>query len=275
MYFDTTSRAKPVLKWAGGKASLLEQLVPLFPQNFNRYLEPFLGGGAVFLSLNPAVPAVLNELNQELFNLYCVIRDKPQELILEIESLRMRYSKEFYYQLRSESPGDALSRAARTLFLNKTGFNGLYRQNRRGEFNVPFGHNKKCPAIYSSENLILVSERLQKATLLNADFSVLLSQARAGDFVYCDPPYEPMSATSSFNSYTGGGFSRAEQIRLKEECAAAVERGAIVAISNSSAPFIRELYSEFQVEAIRARRAINSNPHKRGAIEELLILMPS
>jgi DNA adenine methylase len=273
MHFDTTARAKPVLKWAGGKGGLLEQLVPYFPVQFGRYLEPFLGGAAVFLSLKPTVPAVLNELNEEIFNLYSAIRSQPLELISRLEEYRSRYSKDFYYELRAKQPLCPVTRAARTLFLNKTGFNGLYRQNKKGEFNVPFGHYKSCPAVYSSDNILLVSERLANATLMNSDFSILLSQAGEGDFVYCDPPYEPLTPTSSFNSYTGAGFSRADQVRLKNECSAAVERGAVVAVSNSSAQFIRELYSESTLQTVRARRAINSNPTKRGAIEELLILM--
>lgn len=273
MLFDTSARAKPVLKWAGGKSGLLDQLVPHFPRSFERYLEPFLGGAAVFLSLHPRVPALLNELNDELFNLYSVIRDRPQHLIRALDELRSNYSESFYYQLRSEQPQDAVRRAARTLFLNKTGFNGLYRQNKRGDFNVPFGHNPRCPAIYSAENIALVSERLRNAVLLNLDFENLLAQAGDGDFVYCDPPYEPMSSTSSFNSYTRFGFTRDDQVRLKNVCAAAVERGAVVAISNSSAPFIQELYADARVHSIRARRAINADARKRGAIEELLIFL--
>lgn len=273
MHFDTTARAKPVLKWAGGKSGLLEQLVPHFPTRFDRYLEPFLGGAAVFLSLKPFVPALLNELNEEIFNLYSVIRTRPAELVARLEEFRSRYSRDFYYELRSVQPECRVTRAARTVFLNKTGFNGLYRQNKKGEFNVPFGHYKSCPSVFSSENIMLVSQRLANATLMNADFSVLLSQAGKGDFVYCDPPYEPLTPTSSFNSYTGAGFTRADQVRLKNECSAAVERGAVVAVSNSSAAFIRELYSSSTLQSIRARRAINSNPARRGAIEELLILI--
>ncbi|MEY3901404.1 MAG: hypothetical protein RL189_710 [Pseudomonadota bacterium] len=275
MYFDTTARARPVLKWAGGKAGLLEQMVPHFPQSFTRYLEPFLGGAAVFLSLSPEVPALLNEINEELFNLYCVIRDQPDALTDELERMRASYSQDYYYSLRASQPAQSLQRAARTLFLNKTGFNGLYRQNRRGEFNVPFGHNKKCPAIYTVENIHTVSGRLRNAQLMNGDFSQLLALAGEGDFVYCDPPYEPLSATSSFNAYTGGGFSREEQTRLKNACSAAAARGAVVAVSNSSAPFIQQLYSDATIKTISARRAINSNPAKRGTVDELLILMGS
>ncbi|NBW81678.1 Dam family site-specific DNA-(adenine-N6)-methyltransferase [bacterium] len=183
------------------------------------------------------------------------------------------HSKDFYYELRAEKLSCRVSRAARTIFLNKTGFNGLYRQNKMGQFNVPFGHYKSCPAVYSSDNILLVSERLANTTLMNEDFSILLSQAGEGDFVYCDPPYEPITPTSNFNSYTGVGFSRADQIRLKNECRAAVDRGAVVAVSNSSAQFIKDLYSESTLQTIRARRAINSNPSGRGAIDELLILM--
>jgi DNA adenine methylase len=273
MHFDIRGRARPVLKWAGGKSALLEQLLPLFPVQFDRYIEPFLGGAAVFLSLKKSLPAVVNELNPELFNLYCVIRDQPLELSQLLRQRAQQYSKDFYYQLRSETPADPIERAARTVFLNKTGFNGLYRQNQRGLFNVPFGHRKKCPSLCTLENLHRVGERFSAAQLLNSDFESVLAQAGKGDFVYCDPPYEPLSATSSFNSYTGRGFGRAEQQRLLNACISAVERGASVAVSNSTAPFVIELYSEWDIRKIKARRAINSAAQKRGAIEEVLVLM--
>ncbi|MBM3381308.1 MAG: DNA adenine methylase [Betaproteobacteria bacterium] len=273
MLFNISDRARPVLKWAGGKSALLEQLVPHFPQSFDRYIEPFLGGGAVFFSLCPGVRALLNELNPELFNLYCVIRDKPDQLMQQLDEFAQRYSKEFYYELRSQAPRTAVARAARTLFLNKTGFNGLYRQNARGQFNVPFGHRKKCPALYNSENIRVVSRRLAEAEINNADFATVIAQAGEGDFLYCDPPYEPLSATSSFNSYTSVGFNRSEQKRLHDELAKAVARGAHVALSNSVAPYVVELYAHWDVRRVKARRTINSIAGRRGEIDEFLVLM--
>lgn len=273
MLFDIGARARPVLKWAGGKSALLEQLVPLFPQKFSRYVEPFLGGGAVFLSLQPGVAALGNEINPELFNLYSVLRDAPEQLMQKLDEHAAQYSKEFYYALRAETPTTPVARAARTLFLNKTGFNGLYRQNARGQFNVPFGHRKKCPALYKQANIQEVQRRLLHVNLSNLDFEAVVSQCGAGDFIYCDPPYEPLSATSSFNSYTGGGFDRREQKRLHDALAGAVRRGASVAVSNSSAPYVAELYMHWEIHRVKARRAINSVAVRRGEIDEFLILM--
>ncbi|NBO37414.1 DNA adenine methylase [bacterium] len=271
MHFDIGNRAKPVLKWAGGKSALLPQLIPLFPQTFNRYFEPFLGGAAVFLSLQPHANAVLNELNPEIYNLYQVLRTRRQDLIFMLQDYAQKYSKEFYYSLRSQRPQDPIERAARTLFLNKTGFNGLYRQNAQGDFNVPFGHRKKCPQLFDPENFALAAARFAKVVLHNSDFASVISLAGQGDFVYCDPPYEPLSATSSFNSYTRGGFSLGEQQRLRDVCVAAARRGATIAISNSTAPALLELYAGFDITRIRARRAINSKALARGEIDEVVI----
>lgn len=268
-------RVKPVLKWAGGKSGLLPQLLPLFPKNFDRYFEPFFGGGAVFFSLGFAGESYLNDLNSELIDLYETVRDHPSQLISELDILAQKYSEEFYYRLREQNPNSKVLRAARTIFLNKTGFNGLYRQNSKGGFNVPFGKREKCPALYDSENLLKASCSLQHANLQSLDFEAVLDQAGRGDFVYCDPPYEPLSRTSSFNAYQGGGFSQAEQKRLKEACIRAQKRGANVVISNSSADFIKELYSDCISKSISARRAINSKGDSRGRIEELAILLPA
>jgi DNA adenine methylase len=267
-------RVKPVLKWAGGKSGLLPQLLPLFPKNFDRYFEPFMGGGAVFFSLGFTGKSYLNDLNSELIDLYETVRDKPTQLMRELDTLAQKYSEEFYYQLRAEYPESKLARAARTVFLNKSGFNGLYRQNSKGYFNVPFGKREKCPALYDKENLLNASASLQHTKLQSLDFEEILDAAKNGDFVYCDPPYEPLSRTSSFNAYQGGGFSQAEQRRLKEACIRAQNRGASIVISNSSAEFIKELYSDCEVISISARRAINSKGESRGKIEELAILLP-
>jgi DNA adenine methylase len=273
MMFDIRQRDKPILKWAGGKSSLLPQLAPLFPERFNRYVEPFLGGAAVFLSLRAGVPARLNEINPELFNLYSVLRDQTESLMSSLRRHSELYCEEYYYQVRSTVPRDPVECAARTLFLNKTGYNGLYRQNQKGEFNVPFGHRKVCPSLFNEENMRSVARRLAQAEISNCDFEDVLLQAGEGDFIYCDPPYEPLSATSSFNSYNGNGFSRAEQERLARCCSAASRRGAVVAVSNSTAPFILELYSGWQLHTIKARRAINSMAQRRGAIEEVLAVV--
>lgn len=271
--FNLETKGRPILKWAGGKTGLLPQLIDNFPGAFSRYMEPFLGGGAVFFSLKNGVPAVLNDFNKELFNLYSVVRDSPTELMQALDVLTQEYSEEFYYKLREKSPTDPINMAARTVFLNKTGFNGLYRQNSKGGFNVPFGKRTKCPALYENKNLLAVSEKLQKAEIRNQDFELVINEAGAGDFVYCDPPYEPLSATSSFNAYNGGGFSHADQLRLRNVCAAAARRGAVVAVSNSSAPFIKSIYEDWDVRTLFAKRHINSKASSRGAIKEVLVLL--
>ncbi|MDX1920937.1 MAG: Dam family site-specific DNA-(adenine-N6)-methyltransferase, partial [Candidatus Caenarcaniphilales bacterium] len=242
MLLDIPKRAKPVLKWAGGKSSLLKQFKSCFPEKCKRYFEPFLGGAAVFLALNQDIPAIVNDSNQELFNMYSVIRDEPQKLMQELKGLTEKYCEEFYYELRTLSFESKIQKAARTIFLNKTGFNGLYRQNSNGGFNVPFGKRKKCPQLYEEENLLIVSSRLKNAELLCLDFEEVINLSGPGDFVYCDPPYHPLSSTSSFNNYQAGGFAEAEQKRLTETCFKASERGATVAISNSSSAFIQEIY---------------------------------
>lgn len=266
-------RVKPVLKWAGGKSGLLPQLLPLFPKTFDRYFEPFFGGGAVFFSLGFTGEIYLNDLNCELIDLYETVRDHPTQLMKALDTLAQKYSEEFYYQLREQNQKSKILRAARTIFLNKSGFNGLYRQNSKGGFNVPFGKREKCPALYDRDNLLRASNSLKNATLTSLDFEAVINQAGSGDFVYCDPPYEPLSRTSSFNAYQGGGFSQGEQNRLKKACIRAHERGAYLIISNSSADFIKNLYSECNTISIAARRAINSKGDSRGNIEEFAILL--
>jgi DNA adenine methylase len=266
-------RVKPVLKWAGGKSGLLPQLLPLFPKKFDRYFEPFFGGGAVFFSLGLNRKSYLNDINFELIDLYETVRDYPTQLMKELDTLAQKYSKEFYYQLREQNPKSKISRAARTIFLNKSGFNGLYRQNSKGGFNVPFGKREKCPALYDRQNLLRASSSLQHATLLSLDFETVIDKAGNGDFVYCDPPYEPLSRTSSFNTYQGAGFSQSEQKRLKEACIRAQMRGANILISNSSADFIKELYSDCEIISISAKRAINSKGDSRGKIEEIAVTL--
>ncbi|MDH4225733.1 MAG: DNA adenine methylase [Deltaproteobacteria bacterium] len=270
--FDIQNRAKPVLKWAGGKSGQLSQMISLFPTDFKRFVEPFLGGGAVFLALDGCDTSVLNDYDSELVNLYTVIRDDPEGLMGSLDSMTPHYSEVFYYRVRANVPLDPVGQAARTVFLNKTGFNGLYRKNSRGEFNSPFGKRPQCPALYNRKNLLGVSHRLQSSVLLNADFEEILNNTVQGDFVYCDPPYEPLSPTSSFNGYTGNGFSRADQTRLMEACGRAVNRGAWVAVSNSSSPFIARLYQKWETRQIFSRRMINCKGDSRGEVNEILVL---
>lgn len=188
-----------------------------------------------------------------------------------LDHLRRFYSESFYYNLRKARPDCKIEQAARTVYLNKTGFNGLYRQNSRGEFNVPFGKRERCPKLYDRENLLRAREKLTSAKLFSKDFEWILDTAKKGDFVYCDPPYEPISKTSSFNSYRQGGFSRNEQERLLVAAKRARNRGATVIISNSHSPFILDLYEDQTLHKLKARRSINSIGTRRKEIFEVLI----
>ncbi len=274
LHFDHDNKAKPILKWAGGKSSILLELFDFFPRKFNRYYEPFLGGGAVFLSLNKNFKnAFINDMNKDIYTLYRTIQKKPNELMLELDKLEAKYSEDFYYELRKYNPETDLKRAARTLFLNKTGFNGLYRLNSKGNYNVPFGKRKKCPALYDKKNFIEVSTRFQNSILTNFDFETIIDSAEFGDFIYCDPPYEPLSVSSSFNSYNSGGFSFLEQERLFNSCKRAVKKGATIIISNSNSPKIIELYKDWDIHKIKVKRMINSKGDGRGKIEEVIIVM--
>lgn len=261
---------RPILKWAGGKAGPLSQLVDYFPKAYKRYVEPFVGGGAVFLSLPRSVRALINDTNPELIDLYCVVRDEPLRLMRELDRLAKLYNEDFYYKLRERAPKDRVKRAARTVFLNKCGFNGLYRLNSGGGFNVPFGQRTQCPALYDRENILSVSRRLVQCRILNRDFEQVIDRTGRGDFVYCDPPYAPLSRTSNFSSYTAGGFSHADQERLRDACVRASRRGARVLVSNSNARSILKLYADWEVVSIRARRNINSKGKRRGPIREIL-----
>lgn len=261
---------KPVLKWAGGKSGLIPQLLKHFPKSFNRYFEPFLGGGAVFFSLRGSSSSVINDVNSEVTNLYEVIRDKPEDLMVFLDELRDQYSEKFYYWVRAHEPRSRIKKAARTLFLNKTCFNGLYRQNSKGEFNVPFGKRPAAPRLYDRDNILRLSKHLKSTKIFNLDFEKVIELAEEGDFIYCDPPYEPISKTASFNSYFSQGFTKKDQQRLFEVCSKAAQRGAKVAISNSSAPFIRKLFSDWDLVKLESRRSINSRGDRRGIIEEVL-----
>mgnify|MGYP000379038626 CR=1 FL=1 len=273
MLFDASNRAKPVLKWAGGKSGPLEHLVKHFPSKAEKYFEPFFGGGAVFFALDPRLSSHINDANPELIHLYKTIKKSPVELMKALDGFAKQYDEDFYYEMRAKEPSDGIEKAARTVFLNKTGYNGLYRVNSNGKFNVPFGKRPRCPKLYTRENVFQVSERLKKARITNWDFEKVINLAEEGSILYCDPPYEPLNPTSSFNQYLSGGFSQVEQTRLKVACERAVERGAQIILSNSKSPFIKALYCDWKIKFIPARRAINSKGAKRGYISESLILM--
>ncbi|MGB9661713.1 MAG: DNA adenine methylase [Moorellaceae bacterium] len=262
-------KVKPLVKWAGGKGQLLPQMVPLFPRKFALYLEPFVGGGAVFFHLLPE-KAVLIDNNPELINFYLVVRDNVEDLI--IASSRHRNTREYYYFLRAQDPKkmDPVSRASRFLYLNKTAYNGLWRVNRQGKYNVPYGRYKN-PKIVDAENLRAASRVLQRAEILLDDFSRVLSYAQAGDFVYLDPPYHPVSDTACFTSYTSEAFTEEDQKRLAEVFRLLDRKNCLVMLSNSDTPFIRSLYSDYDIRVVQARRAINCRADRRGPVTELII----
>ncbi len=271
---EIREKATPFLKWAGGKSQLLPQFQKFFPRKFRRYYEPFLGGGAVFFFLAPRL-ATLCDTNAELITTYQVVKDNVEALIAV---LRKQYShkndEKNFYKIRDETDIAELTdteRAARLIYLNKTCFNGLYRVNRSGRFNVPFG-NYSNPKICDEINLRRASSELRNATLRVCDFEEGVAKAKKGDFVYFDPPYAPLSPTSSFTSYTKDDFGEAEQSRLANVFRELDKRGVLVMLSNSPKPFIIELYRGFHTEFVKANRAINANGNGRGAIDELLVM---
>jgi DNA adenine methylase len=266
-----TSPARPILKWAGGKGALLPQFSPHFPApgTYQRYFEPFMGSGAVFFHLQPA-QSFLFDINPQLIEAYRVVRDTVEELIAALQV--HYYDAHYYYEVRAQLPAtlSPVQRAARLIFLNHTCYNGLYRENRQGQFNVPFGRHRN-PTICDVAGLRAASAALQRAHLDVLDFENVLTSAAPGDLLYFDPPYEPLSPTSNFTSYTAHGFTSADQRRLADVFRALDRRGCLLMLSNSSAALIYELYQGFQIHDILARRAINSKRDGRGTVKELLI----
>ncbi|MEE8408047.1 MAG: DNA adenine methylase [Myxococcota bacterium] len=260
---------KPFLKWAGGKAKLAPEILARFPERFKRYHEPFIGGGAIYFALGPRL-ATLSDINDDLVNTYITVRDDVEALIDELR--KHHASEEHFYAVRAlvreELP--LIQAAARTVFLNRTCFNGLYRVNRRGQFNVPFGRYAN-PKICNVDNLRAVSDALRGVDLRVEDALAIGHRARCGDLVYFDPPYDPASATSSFTSYAKGGFGRDEQARLADVFADLAGRGVHVVLSNSDTPFVRDLYAGFRIDQVYVRRPINSRADRRGPVPEVLV----
>jgi DNA adenine methylase len=261
---------RPFLKWAGGKSQLIPQYSSYFPRKFATYYEPFLGGGAIFFHLLPG-HAVLFDINPELVNVYYCVRNCLDELIQLLQVHRDRHCQEYYYFLRGCNYSSDVERAARMIYLNKTCFNGLYRENSRGQFNVPMGRYKN-PGIFDPELLYAAAIALQSADITVAPFERILEFASTSqDFVYFDPPYHPISATSNFTAYNRFAFKPDDQIRLRDTVVELARRGVQVMVSNSDCPFIRDLYQEFNLHPILAARSINSNGQRRGKITELVI----
>lgn len=264
----------PFVKWAGGKGQLVPELRALAPKEFGTYFEPFLGGGAMFFALEPA-NAVLTDLNRELITTYQVIQRDPEALMAALDAHQPHGGDEDYFRkVRAKDPEKMsdVKRAARFIFLNKTCFNGLYRVNSKGQFNTPFNHNKKAPRLYDRANVLACHRALQGKLVSLQDYQRIAQYAKAGDFVYFDPPYQPLSATSSFTSYTAEDFTFEDQQRLADVVDALVARGCKVMLSNSAHPDVEALYSRYPTRRIKARRAINSDKSGRGAIDELLVV---
>jgi len=263
-------KAKPFLKWAGGKTQLLDELVSLMPKDkTGRYFEPFLGSGALFFHINPST-AVLNDSNDDLINCYRVIRDNVEDLILDLNN--HENNKEYFYSIRGTKEGGLtpVERASRTIFLNRTCFNGLYRVNQKGEFNAPYGYYAN-PKICNEENLRAVSLVLRNMTIHSGGYEQSLLSARKGDFVYFDPPYLPVSKYSDFKRYTKDSFYEKDHIRLAEVFKDLDSRGCYVMLSNSDHPLVHQLFKSYNVKTVKARRLINKIAANRGKVNELIV----
>jgi DNA adenine methylase len=269
----------PFLKWAGGKGQVLAQLAPHFPARFNRYFEPFVGSGAVFFFLRRTrrrFPATLTDSNLDLVNAYAAVRDSVSELVPLLEAHQRRHSKSYYYRVRDEARLEHLTpveRAARLIYLNKTCYNGLYRVNRKGKFNVPVGSYER-PALFRRGNLEAASGALAGTALRHADFSSVLESARRGDFVYFDPPYYTTGLGFTGYAVAASGqaaFGAEEHYRLSRVVRKLAERGCSVLVSNSDTGFVRRIYDGFSVSTITARRFINCNGAGRSPVSEVAI----
>ena len=266
---------RPLLKWAGGKRALVRKIIGLFPSGYGerRFHESFFGGGAVFFSMEP-IGGSINDVNRRLMNFYLVVRDRPRGLIEEAS--RYRYDEDEYYGLRDRFNSDDLTEveeAALLLYLNKTAYNGLYRVNSKGEFNVPFGRYVN-PTVVHERRIMRASSLLRNMEVRSEDFTYVIDLAEKGDLCYLDPPYHPASKTANFTDYAAGGFSMADQRRLRDLCVELDERGVIFVLSNSDTEAVRRLYrgiSGFKTVSLKTKRMISRKVSSRGSGYDLLI----
>lgn len=267
------SETYPIVKWVGGKRQLMFELIKNMPKSYNRYFEPFIGGGALFFELQPE-NAYISDMNEELINLYSVVRDNVYELIDDLS--KHEVSKEYFLEIRNIDRTEKyaelsdVEKASRFIYLNRTCFNGMYRVNSQGQFNVPFGHYKN-PRIVDKNNLINCSNLLQRTEIKHADFSEILTMVQKGDFVYFDPPYVPLNETSSFTSYTKDGFNIDMQFKLRDVCDELDSMGVKFLLSNSDTKLVNELYENYNIKKVFASRQINANADGRGKITEVLV----
>ncbi|MBW9219251.1 DNA adenine methylase [Anoxybacillus ayderensis] len=266
-------KPKPILKWAGGKQQMLDVLLPQVPKQFNRYIEPFFGGGALFFALEPK-NAIISDSNPELINLYQVVADNVEELISLLKE--MKNDESFYYEIRALNPESLtrVERAARTIYLNRTCYNGLYRVNRKGQFNVPYGKYKN-PKICDEENLRATSLLLQNTVIVEGDYKdVLKDHAKPGDFIFLDPPYLPVGKYSDFKRYTKEQFYEEDHIELAQEVDRLHELGCYVILTNSNHPLVHELYGKYNIRVYKTRRNINSDASKRTGEDVMVKIEP-
>ena len=272
-------KGKPFVKWAGGKRQIIDKLLKLAPVEYNTYYEPFVGGGALLFELSPKV-AVINDSNKELMNVYKILSTDEgyEETLKLLNTYEKKHDEAFYYKIRNLDKDKEkfakltdYERAARTIYLNKACFNGLYRVNSKGEFNVPFNKKLKINT-YDGQNMTLAYVYFQtnKITMLSTDFEEAVKDAKKGDFIYFDPPYDSEN-DDTFNSYTEEGFGKDEQIRLARVYKELSDRGCYVMLSNHNTTLINELYKDFNINVITAKRNINSKGEKRGSVEEVII----
>lgn len=263
------------VKWAGGKEQLLDQLVPLFPNKFNRFIEPFVGGGAVlfYVLQNFSVKEIIiSDINSELMNAYSVVKNDVEALIKKLRELKQKHDKEHFYVVREQAVEnlDNINRAARLIYLNRTCFNGLYRVNSKGKFNVPIGSYKN-PDIVQEEKLRLISKLLKNVKIRCESFENVLKYAKKNDFVYFDPPYHPLENKKSFTTYNKDNFLEEEQKKLAQVFQELSEKGCFCMQSNSDTKFIKELYKKYKITKVNAKRLINSKADQRGPIKEVVI----
>jgi DNA adenine methylase len=269
----------PLLKWAGGKRQLRSELTRRLPDRWGTYFEPFIGGGALLVelaNLNLLGRAVIGDLNPELVNLYRVVKRDPEGLTRVLSDEKFRNDRESFRQLKAEfnaligTKKRPVERAALLVYLNKHSYNGLWRVNRKGHYNVPFGKYDRL-SLPSHQSLLKFSRMLEGVTLLHADFELIVRTAKRGDFVYFDPPYHPLSKTACFTDYTTGGFSFEDQKRLAGVYRRLSDRGVWLMLSNSSTPAIEELYYDFSIHTVPAKRFINCNGRKRSGATEIIV----
>lgn len=267
----------PILKWVGGKRQLLSEIIPLIDESCDNYVEPFIGGGAVLFRVQPK-KAIINDYNTELINVYRTVRDDLDGLVALLKEHEKYNSSDYYYEVRAldRTPDfdkmSNLEKAARIIYLNKTCYNGLYRVNSLGQFNSPYGRYKN-PNIVNEVVLRAISKYLNRneISIRSGDYKDVLNDIEKNSFVYLDPPYIPISSSSSFTGYTEGGFGYDKQVELKEECDKLNSKGVHFLQSNSDCEEIRELYKDYRIKIVKAKRAINSDAKKRGQINEVLI----